>query len=144
MNDLFAYDSLSIEDRIALTTLCMEYVWRLDFLHVETVVELFTDDCVWEGPAGKFVGKPEMAAYWNRRAKMPIITRHMISNLRFVQDSPTSARGWISFTAYVAPQNEDKPATPKLVAEHIDTYEKGSDGKWRIKTRKVETAFGGL
>jgi hypothetical protein len=147
MNDLFAYDTLSVEDRIALTALCMEYCWRIDFGHHQMVTELFTDDCVWERIAvdsvgGKFVGKAQMAEYWGRRARMSVVTRHMISNLRFLKDTATSARGWVTFATYVAEEGEIRSTTATRIAQSIDTYEKGGDGKWRFKTRKLEITFG--
>jgi|SRR5271155_5677514 len=147
MNDLFAYDALSIEDRIGLTALCMEYCWRIDFGHAQMVTALFTDDCVWERVAsdsvgGKFVGKAQLAEYWNRRAGMTVLTRHMISNLRFLKSTETSARGWVTFATYVAEQGEVRSPTPKRVAQSIDTYEKSHDGRWRFKTRTLEITFG--
>jgi len=149
MSDLFAYDTLSVEDRANLTALCMEYAWRVDFGHAETVPELFTDDCTWVAPPGAAVGgtvhgKAQMIDHWKRRAQVAVTTRHLLSNLRFVKDGPNTARGWVSLTCYVAHRDEPKPATPKIVCDYHDTYEKGVDGRWRIRVRRIEGVFGAL
>jgi hypothetical protein len=149
MSELFAYDTLSIADRTALTALCTEYCWRVDFGHAERIPDLFTDDCTWVGPPGAAVGgtvhgRAQMIDHWKRRAQVPVTTRHLLSNLRFVQDSPKSARGWISLTCYVAYRGEPKPAAPKIVVDYLDAYEKGADGRWRIKERRIEGVFGAL
>jgi uncharacterized protein (TIGR02246 family) len=149
MSDLLEYQTLSVEDRVGLTALNMEYAWRVDFGHAESVPELFTDDCVWAAPPGAAVGgtvngRAQMIDHWKRRAQVQVTTRHVISNLRFVLDSPATARGWVSLTCYVAHQGEPKPATAKIVADYLDTYAKGADGRWRIRTRHIETVFGAL
>lgn len=149
MSDLFAYDTLSTEDRSSLTALCMEYCWRVDFGHAERIPELFTEDCVWVAPPGAAVGgtvtgMAQMIDHWRRRAQLRVTTRHLLSNLRYTADGPAGARGWISLTCYVAHEGEPKPASAKIVADYLDTYRKGADGRWRICTRRIETIFGGL
>ncbi len=153
MSDLAGYDTLSVEDRVALTTLIMEYAWRADHPHehADSVPELFTDDCVWElppgHPSGTIRGRGEIVQYWRGRldpAKFPYVSRRLISNLRFVQDGPGTARGWISFTEYGAKIGGPTPATPVIIGDWLDSYQKGADGKWKIKARKVEIKFGSL
>lgn len=149
MSELFAYQSISAEDRAGLTALCMEYCWRVDFGHAERVPELFTEDCVWVAPPGAAVGgtvsgMTQMIDHWKRRAQVRVTTRHMLSNLRFVAEGPGAARGWVSLTCYVAHEGEPKPAAAKIVADYLDTYRKGADGRWLIQTRRIETIFGAL
>jgi len=149
MSDPSAYDTLDPADRAALTALCMEYCWRVDFGHAECVPELFTEDCLWVAPPGAAVGgsvsgMAQMIDHWKRRAQVRVTTRHLLTNLRFVMDGADAARGWISLIVYVAHEGEAKTSTPKIVADYLDTYARGADGRWRIRTRHIHTVFGAL
>lgn len=149
MEDIGDYDSLSPEDRMALTALCTEYAWRKDFFHVEKIAELFTEDCVWYPVPGTtyapttIEGRQAVHEAWTKRSR-EFLTRTMISNLRFVKDGPKSARGWVNFTEYAVHVDEVKVPIPLMVGDWLDTYEKCADGKWRIKTKRSEIKFGGL
>lgn len=149
MTELSAYETVAPEDRAALTALCMEYCWRVDSGHAERVPELFTEDCLWVAPPGAAVGgtvsgMAQMIDHWRRRAQVRVTTRHMLSNLRFAMEGPDAARGWVSLTCYVAHEGEPKAAAPKIVADYLDTYTRGADGRWRIRTRHIHTIFGAL
>jgi ketosteroid isomerase-like protein len=147
--ELEAYDALSVDDRAALTALCTEYMWLKDNFRGEKVPELFTDDCVWT-PSQRTPhtrkevrGRKAIIEAWSNRTR-EILTRTLISNLRFVKDGPAAARGWVHFTEYAAHLDEVKVPVPIVIGDWIDTYVKGVDGRWRIKSKTTEIAFGGF
>jgi hypothetical protein len=147
MSELAAYDSLTPEVRTALTALCTEHCWLKDHLQAELIPALYTEDGRYEtplgGPNGTVIeGRSALTELWGTRTKS-FLTRTLLANMRFVQDSPTSVRGWISFSEFAAHMNEMKVALPMMVGEWVDTYEKGADSRWKIKSRKVEIRFGG-
>ncbi len=149
MSDEFAYGNVSAEDRASLTALCMEYCWRVDFGHALRVPELFTEDCLWVAPPGAAVGgsvsgMAQMIDHWKRRGQVRVTTRHLLTNLRFAMEGRDGARGWVSLIVYVAHEGEAKTSVPKIVADYLDTYARGADGRWRIRTRHIHTVFGAL
>jgi hypothetical protein len=146
--DLGGYDSVSVEDRIALTALCTEYCWLKDNSQAEKVADLFTDDGVWGLPPGhpsgtEVRGRKALVEAWTKRTKA-YVSRTLISNLRFLRDGPNSVRGWVTFCEFAAHRDELKVATPLMVGDWVDTYRKGADGKWLFTSRNINIIFGGL
>lgn len=133
----FNYLGVTPDTRTALTALCQEYVWRIDFGHAQTVPELFTDGGAWEGPWGVMTGQAELAEAWTRRAGQTVRTRHMLTNLRFSQVAADEALGWIGQIVFVADGEEEMRTAPSIIAENIDRYGRDSDGIWRFASRRI-------
>ena len=142
----FDYRSVSLEDRVALEALCVEYLWRVDHGRADQIPELFTDDGVFDSPSVKSIvrGREALVAAWNERVKRSIRTMHQLASCRFSMDGPNRARGTIGFTLFAYDGEGTGPSEPKLVAEHQDEYERGADGRWRIRHRRVVSHFGSV
>ncbi|MDB5703859.1 MAG: nuclear transport factor 2 family protein [Sphingomonas bacterium] len=133
------YTRLSADDHSALVALCMEYCYLADNYQSARIPELFTEDATWQAPGTSMNGRAEMVTGWAERQKVGelVTRRHMVSNYRFTVDDDGTVRGILSFTLYRAPRGEHAVPVPMLVADHVDTYEKQSDGRWLFKTREV-------
>lgn len=149
MPELEAYDALAAADRSALTALCTEYMWLKDNFRAERVPDLFTEDCVWipsqrtPNTRSEVRGRSALVKVWSNRTR-EILTRTLISNLRFVKEGPDSAQGWVHFTEYAAHLDEIKTPVPIVIGDWFDTYRRCADGKWRIRSKRTEVAFGGF
>lgn len=133
----FHYTNVDPETRAALVALCQEYVWRIDFGYAETIPELFTEHGSWSGPWGEMTGQAELATAWTRRATETVKTRHMLTSLRFTHATPDEALGWVGQIVFVADETQPMGITPSIIAENMDTYERGPDGLWRFSSRRV-------
>ena len=136
-----SFATVSAADRAAIEALCVEYAWRIDNGFAATIPDLFTEDASWEGPHGVTRGRAELDALWGARAKRPGLTRHLISNIRLARSEAGVLQGWVSFTLLSAAPESDPLPKPVLVADHIDTYDQGTDGAWRFTSRRVLPLF---
>jgi hypothetical protein len=88
-------------------------------------------------------GKAELEqVFRSRSAPKTRTARHMYSGLRLEIDSATHARGTsvcMTFGQYGEPPLS--PAIPTLVADFVDEYVRGDDGKWRFKERHIHRIF---
>jgi hypothetical protein len=68
--------------------------------------------------------------------------RHLYSGLKLEIESATRARGTsvcMTFGQYGEPPLS--PAIPTLVADFVDTYVRGADGRWRFQERHIHRIF---
>jgi len=73
----------SFEDKFAIQELVARYNHAIDFGNYEAWVECFTEDGVFDGSAGRFVGKAELQKFTEQfkttRANLPNV-RHCVIN----------------------------------------------------------------
>ena len=129
--------------RVALEELNTAFCYHLDHNEVDALLELFVDDVYYTHGSRVSRGKAELAeVFRNRSATETRTARHMYSGLKLDIESPTRARGTsvcMTFAAYGEPPLS--PAIPTLVADFVDEYVRGDDGRWRFKERHIHRIF---
>jgi hypothetical protein len=129
--------------RVALEDLNTAFCHHLDHNEVDALLELFVDDIYYTHGSRVSRGKAELAeVFRNRSATETRTARHLYSGLKLDIDSATHARGTsvcMTFGAYGEPPLS--PATPTLVADFVDQYVRGDDGRWRFKERHIHRIF---
>lgn len=132
-----------LQIRVALEDLNTAFCYHLDHNDPEGLLELFTDDVYYTHGSRVSRGKAELAPVFRGRSAQQVRTsRHLYSGLRIEIDGPTRARGTsvcMTFGQYGEPPLS--PAIPTLVADFVDAYERGEDGKWRFKERHIHRIF---
>lgn len=129
--------------RVALEDLNTAFCYHLDHNEPEALLELFTDDVYYTHGSRVSRGKAELAPVFLKRSAAQVRTsRHLYSGLKLEIESATRARGTsvcMTFGQYGEPPLS--PAIPTLVADFVDVYERGADGRWRIKERHIHRIF---
>ena len=130
--------------RIALEDLNAAFTHNLDHGEIEALVELFTDDALYTHGERVSRGRAEIEALFRDRvAKGPRTSRHMYSGLQFAIESSREATGTSVCMSFAADGLPPKPAKPFLVADFVDRYRCGDDGRWRIAERHIHRVFVG-
>ena len=139
--DLDELEKLKI--RVALEDLNTAFCYHLDHNEVEPLIDLFADDVYYTHGSRVSRGRAELAKVFRGRSTAQVRTsRHMYSGLKIEIESATRARGTsvcMTFGAYGEPPLS--PAVPTLVADFVDAYERGGDGRWRFKERHIHRVF---
>jgi len=139
--DLSALERLEI--RVALEDLNTAFCYHLDHDEVEPLLDLFTDDVHYTHGPRETNGKAALGnVFRSRTSTSPRTARHMYSGLTLEIDSATSARGTsvcMTFAQNGVPPLA--PAVPILVADFVDVYARGADGRWRIRERHIHRIF---
>jgi hypothetical protein len=139
--DLTELERLSI--RVALEDLNTAFCYHLDHDEVEPLLALFADDVYYTHGSRVSRSKAELEqVFRSRSAAQRRTSRHMYSGLRLEIDSATRARGTsvcMTFGQYGEPPLS--PAVPTLVADFVDAYVRGADGKWRFQERHIHRIF---
>lgn len=129
--------------RAALEDLNTAFCYHLDHDEVDALLELFTDDVYYTHGSRVSRGKAELEqVFRSRSAKETRTARHLYSGLRLDIESATRARGTcvcMTFADYGEPPLQ--PAIPTLVADFVDEYVRGDDGRWRIRERHIHRIF---
>lgn len=129
--------------RQAIEALNADFCHFLDGNMIEELVELFTEDAHYSHGLRRSSGRDEIRQLFADRAKAGVRTsRHMQTGLRIMLLNPRKAQGksvCLTFACDGPPPVA--PATPFLVADFIDEYQYGMDGKWRIRKRHIERIF---
>ena len=129
--------------RVALEDLNTAFCYHLDHNDVDALLELFVDDVYYTHGSRVSRGKAEPEeVFRNRPATQTRTARHLYSGLKLDIESPARARGTsvcMTFAAYGEPPLS--PAIPTLVADFVDQYVRGDDGRWRIKERHIHRIF---
>jgi ketosteroid isomerase-like protein len=137
------FPMMRIEDRLAIDDLNAEFAYCLDHNEVAPLVALFTDDAIYSHGSRQSVGKDEIAAFFrSRTAAGPRTARHFCSGLRlfFLEDEVARATSlWLTFAHNGSPPIAN--CDPFLVADFMDVYRRGADGRWRIESRHIEPIF---
>jgi len=129
--------------RAALEDLNTAFCHHLDHDDVDALLELFTDDVYYTHGTRVSRGKAELEqVFRSRSATQARTARHLYSGLKLEIESAAAARGTsvcMTFGAYGQPPLS--PAIPTLVADFVDRYVCGDDGKWRFKERHIHRIF---
>lgn len=129
--------------RAALEDLNTAFCHHLDHDDVDALLELFVDDVYYTHGSRVSRGKAELEeVFRSRSATEKRTARHLYSGLRLEIESTTRARGTcvcMTFADYGEPPLQ--PAIPTLVADFVDEYVRGDDGRWRIKERHIHRIF---
>jgi hypothetical protein len=132
-----------IEIRLALEELNTAFCYHLDHDEVDALLALFTDDVYYTHGSRVSRGRTELEKVFRSRSATETRTaRHLYSGLKLTIDSSTRASGTsvcMTFGAYGEPPLS--PAIPTLVADFVDEYVRGDDGRWRIKERHIHRIF---
>jgi hypothetical protein len=129
--------------RAALEDLNTAFCYHLDHDDVDALLELFVDDVHYTHGTRVSRSKPELEkVFRSRSATEKRTARHMYSGLKLDIQSSTLARGTcvcMTFGAYGEPPLS--PAIPTLVADFVDAYVRGDDGRWRFQERHIHRIF---
>lgn len=129
--------------RVALEDLNTAFCHHLDHNEVDALLELFVDDVYYTHGSRVSRGKGELEEVFRSRSATETRTaRHLYSGLKLDIESATRARGTsvcVTFAAYGEPPLS--PAIPTLVADFVDEYLRGDDGRWRFKERHIHRVF---
>jgi hypothetical protein len=139
-----ALDELErLKIRIALEDLNTAFCYHLDHNEVDELVELFCDDVFYTHGPRRTNGKAELEqVFRSRTASSPRTSRHLYSGLKIDIESATRARGTcVCMTFGQSGVPPLAPAVPILVADFVDVYTRGADGRWRIQERHIHRIF---
>jgi hypothetical protein len=129
--------------RVALEDLNTAFCYHLDHNEVEELVELFTEDVFYTHGPRRTNGRAELEkVFRSRTASAPRTSRHLYSGLKLEIESATRARG--TSVCMTFGQNGTAPlapAVPILVADFVDAYVRGDDGRWRFQERHIHRIF---
>ena len=129
--------------RVALEELNTAFCYYLDHDDVDALLELFVDDVYYTHGSRVSRGKAELEqVFRSRSATAKRTARHLYSGLKLEIESATHARGTcvcMTFGAYGEPPLS--PAIPTLVADFVDAYVRGDDGRWRFRERHIHRIF---
>jgi hypothetical protein len=129
--------------RAALEDLNTAFCHHLDHDDVDALLELFVDDVHYTHGSRISRGKAELEeVFRSRSATQKRTARHLYSGLKLEIESATRARGTcvcMTFADYGEPPLT--PAIPTLVADFVDEYARGEDGRWRFKERHIHRIF---
>jgi hypothetical protein len=132
-----------LEIRAALEDLNTAFCYHLDHNEVDALLELFVDDVYYTHGGRVSRGKAELEQVFRRRSASETRTaRHLYSGLKLDIESAAHARGTcvcMTFGAYGEPPLS--PAVPTLVADFVDAYVRGDDGRWRFRERHIRRIF---
>ena len=129
--------------RVALEDLNTAFCYHLDHNEVDALLALFVDDVYYTHGSRISRGKSELEEVFRGRSQTQTRTaRHLYSGLKLEIESASHARGTcvcMTFAAYGEPPLS--PAIPTLVADFVDRYVRGDDGKWRFAERHIHRIF---
>ena len=132
-----------IKIRLALEDLNTAFCRHLDNDDVDALLELFVDDVYYTHGSRVSRGRADLEkVFRSRSAKQKRTSRHLYSSLSLEIESATRARGTsvcMTFGQYGEPPLS--PAIPTLVADFVDEYVCGADGRWRFKERHIHRIF---
>lgn len=136
---------MSIDDRIAITDNIYAYAYRWDAQDIDSFVNVFTEDAVWEFiPAGtdepevRLVGHAEIHKWGGERLgrrKGKFVSRHFESNIVFDHLDADTAR--TRTMVLVTHQGMTEPApTLILTGVYHDEHRRTPEG-WKLQRRST-------
>ena len=132
-----------LQIRAALEDLNTAFCHHLDHDEVDALLDLFVDDVYYTHGSRVSRSKAELEqVFRSRSATQPRTARPLYSGLKLTIESATRARGTsvcMTFGQYGEPPLS--PAIPTLVADFVDTYVRGTDGRWRFQERHIHRIF---
>lgn len=131
----------------ACERLVIDFVHRLDLGEPASVAELFTEDGLWEWPAGDRLikGREALREYFGARPA-DRLSRRMMSNILVTVTTPDTATATSYFTTYRVDGYAGglvPPGPPVQVGHYEDTFRGQPDGTWLLASRTLHLAFAG-
>ena len=127
--------------RAEIEELVIEHAYLLDHHQSDKLAELYTEDGKMHGIGPTQQGRAALLEYGKKRAQMKQRTaRHVVSNIRLVEDGPDRIRGALVITLFRFDGDKMGTADPVAVADANDVYVK-KNGRWRIAERALSLAF---
>lgn len=119
--------------------------WLIDHGRAAEVSELFAADGILafgeHAPnAGEIKGEAIGEFFKNREANTAMVTRHGLSNLMVLADSDSEVKVTYLMTAHRGTTPGGQPDV-SFVADVVDTYVQGADGRWLVSYRLVDPVF---
>jgi hypothetical protein len=128
--------------RTEIEALTLEHSGLVDNHEAHRIADLYTENGRLLGVGPDKVGRKALTDYGTERASMTKRTaRHVVSNIRLIQESETRISGSSTITLFRADGEERAPADPIAVADCLEKYEKCADRRWRIAERKIVLVF---
>ncbi len=131
------------EERRRIERLNADYIHYIDRNRVEELVGLFSPDAYYTHGTRESRGHDALRRLFRLRlADEPRVTRHLQTGLRIDFTSADAADGASACLVFAA--NGTPPfqtVAPSLVADFTDTYERTGDGRWLIRTRRIDRIF---
>jgi ketosteroid isomerase-like protein len=127
--------------RSAIEALLAEFAYLLDHGQADQAVSLFTEGAAFVSPLATLRGRAELTAGFAARARQTHVTRHLHTNVRVEAEGSDRARATVVLTLYRADGPGMGVPRPFLVADCLDTYERGADGRWRFAERRIVPVF---
>jgi SnoaL-like domain len=111
------------------------------------IVELFTDDGVWESDEARLEGREQMRRFFGDSATAAAEgrkSRHVSTNIAVNVTGSDSAEGLSYFTLYrhvgEKPRVPDLDSQPVILGQYTDRFVRTPDG-WRIAHRRADVGF---
>jgi len=122
----------------ACSRLLVGFTNALDEHDPDQLLAMWEENCVWESPFGRAVGKPAVRQLLSSVA--PILERHLISNIIVSATDRNHATGSARLTYYRASSEVEGEVAQMqgatLLADHFDRYVRTAQG-WRFAQRKT-------
>jgi 3-phenylpropionate/cinnamic acid dioxygenase small subunit len=132
---LLALSDLSIEDRLEIQDLVVEYAWLLDHRRWHEVAGLCTDDAELLIRGRKIVGQAGLAEWADgRAAKKNRKTQHQMTLLRVTPTGADQATGTAGLALHMAKSGGGTYV--ELVGEYEDEYVRTPSG-WKFRRRRL-------
>jgi uncharacterized protein (TIGR02246 family) len=133
-------EAVDDEARRSIERLSTEYCWLIDHGYADRVAELFTDDAVLSVGGSEVSGIVDIRRHLDERAKnREIRSRHVVTNIRLVNESAGRVRGTTIMTIYRSIGESGKPQL--IIGDVDDLYRLDADGRWRLAERKLAPTF---
>ena len=128
---------ISLEDRFAITDLCSVYNYTVDQADGEGWAATFTEDGIFNGPAGQAEGREALVAFCGQLAEAFPGGMHFTDNHLFDVDGDTCEHK--CFLDFKVPSPDGSVASVLLGYEDIVVK---VDGEWLFKRRDVVSVTG--
>jgi 3-phenylpropionate/cinnamic acid dioxygenase small subunit len=127
---------VSIEDRIAIEMLVIEYAWLLDHQRWHDFAGLCTEDAVLFIRGREIVGHAGLAEWADRRAERANRrTQHQMTLLRLASVSDDEIQGTAALVLHVA-KTGGGGTYVDLIGEYVDEYVRVG-GEWKFHRRRL-------
>ena len=121
------------------------YCHHVDHGEAAKVVDLFTEDGVWESAEITMSGRDQIRVGFQRKQdRKERMSRHVCNNLLIDIVNQTEASGTVYLTLYRHDGDEERRVSPlegpEVVGEYRDHFLKTEEG-WRITHRTIVVSF---
>ncbi len=128
---------ISLEDRFAIIDLCSVYNYTVDQADGEGWAATFTEDGIFNGPAGQAAGRDNLVAFCGQLAEAFPGGMHFTDNHLFEVDGDTCQHK--CFLDFKVPSPDGSVASVLLGYEDVIVK---VDGEWLFKRRDVVSVTG--